>query len=320
MIESGVIWLKGIILFAYGAPASMDDLPAYYTHIQSRKASDPAYMERVRNRFYQIGTSDTLGSITKRQAAGIEHALNAFYGQGVKVYTAYRHTPPFMKDVIDQMSREGITEIYTFSLKPIESKQNTRLYEKMVDLEVKRLQEETGKELHVAHIKHRELEPRWIDVMADRVAEGYSWLPEETRRETAVIFTAHSIAGKPEARGWFHSELKRLAGLVAEKAEIDSWSLAYRSAGKCELWAGPDVKDVVRQKAAAGAKGILIFDLQSLTFNIEVAYDLGYDLQELAAELGIRFMRAVQPDDSYDFIIAVSGMIHEFLDKEAAQA
>lgn len=306
--------MRGLLLFAYGAPRSMDELEAYYAHIQNKKNLSEEALERIHEQFYRIGIGDTLGSIALRQASALEHALNSLFHEPIKVYIGCRHTAPFVADAVEQMARDEITDVYTFSLKPIESKQNATLYEKMAEQAAKR-----AGGIRLIHLRPEDLEPKWIPVMADRIRTAYEWLPAHIREKTEVIFTAHSIAGKPDAQANYRERLEALAERVANAASISKWQSAFRSAGPHGgLWAGPDVKEVMRERAASGAKGIIVFDLQSLTFNVEVAYDIGYDLQELAEELGIHFFRAVQLDDSYDFITAAAAMIQEGIKRHEA--
>lgn len=56
-------------------------------------------MEAVKEQYRNIGTTDLLGSITERQGEALIHSLKPYFEAKVKVYTAYKHTAPFVEDV-----------------------------------------------------------------------------------------------------------------------------------------------------------------------------------------------------------------------------
>lgn len=296
----------GIIIFSYGAPMSMDDLNAYYAHIRKGKKQTPEMMKAVKDRFRRIGTGDTLGRITMRQAQALEHALEVHFPEDIKVYTAFRHTTPFIDQTVQKMVDDGIRKIYTFSLKPLESKLGTILYQKLVRKAVN----EIDATIPVIDIADWHVDNQWIGVLSERVRAAYEWLPKEARENAVVIFTVHSLAGTKEIHQEYDQRLAKLAEIVATDAAIEKWTYAYRSAGEQQgAWSGPDIKDVIKRKKQAGFKAIIAFDLQSLTSNIETEYDIGYDLQDLCKELDLEFIRATPPNDSYEFIIALSEII-----------
>lgn len=298
----------GLITFAYGAPVSVDDLPEYYTHINHGKIPSDERLAEARERFRRIGVGDHLGSITKRQTQALADCLQPYFYENVKAYSAFKHTPPFVEDTVKQMVEDGVSKIITFPIKPLYSKLGIAHYQKQVRGALKQL----GVDLPVIDIDHWHNHAKLVQVLSDRVRTALDWMPRDIKNDTTVIFTAHSQAGRAETHKEYAEQFSELAQMIATSLSLSRWTTAYRSAGpRIELWLGPDVKDVIREEVKKGCKGIVTCDLLSVTTNMEVCYDIGFDTQELCEALGVEFIRTQLPDDSYDFMMALKTIITE---------
>jgi len=100
-----------------------------------------------------------------------------------------------------------------------------------------------------------------------------------------VVFTAHSLpqrvieAGDPYAR-----EVETTARGVAAQAGIGSYQRAYQSAGRTpEPWIGPDLSDLVRERAAGGVRRFLIVPIGFVCDHTEILFDIDVQARETAA-------------------------------------
>ena len=84
----------------------------------------------------------------------------------------------------------------------------------------------------------------------------------------------------------------------------------YRS-GKPAGWLGPDVKDVMRELAAEGAKGFVTCELLSVTADVESYIEVNVECQEVAKELGVDFAVSEFLGDSFDLVYALSQLIEQ---------
>ncbi|MFD1413743.1 ferrochelatase [Oceanobacillus jeddahense] len=290
----------GILTFAYGAPAaSMDDLEAYYMHIHKKKAQSAEKIEQMKDQFRQIAVGDTLGSITKRQIKALETTLQCYFQEPVKGYAAYKHTSPFVEDVVEQMINDGVTKMITIPIKPLYSKSGYVYYQVLVR--------------QALNIERWHDHPSLVNVLSNRVRTAWDWLPRDMKDDATVIFTSHSLPGRPETHHAFENQFTELAGLIANQANTPQWRISYRSGGtsQSEMWLGPDIKEVIEQEAQRGCKGIIICELLSLTSNVEAAFDVGYDIQPICHEKGMEFFKTAMVDDSFDFIIALTKIIQD---------
>ncbi len=61
------------------------------------------------------------------------------------------------------------------------------------------------------HIEQWHRHPSLVGVFRDRVKTAWEWLPDSIRNDSLVIFTAHSLAGRPEVLQAFEKQLTELA-------------------------------------------------------------------------------------------------------------
>ena len=119
-----------------------------------------------------------------------------------------------------------------------------------------------------------EIEAIATDTLLELEAEGFHIVP--TARATRLTMNREGI--------------RRLA---AEELALPCWSIAWQSAGATpEPWRGPDILDLLRDRAADDATdAVLVCPQGFVADHLEVAYDLDIEAARLAAEVGIGFAR-----------------------------
>lgn len=307
MNEGGEV-MKAILLMTYGSLKSIDDLPAFYTHIFHGQRPSPDVLIDGTKRFRSIGTPDPLGSITDRQAAALEQRLLHYFGERIKVYQAMKHTPPFIEDTIRQIIEDGVTELYTLPLSPLHSRTGTDAYHRQVRKALAAIKTN----INVVEITQWHLFPGIIEAIAKRLRAALQWLSAGSRAQATVLFTAHSQPGLPEANLAFIQSFTELAQAVAELAGSRQWRLAYRSAGPApQKWLQPDVLDRIEEVAKEGGKAVIICELLSLTENVEALYDCRIHARLKAEACGLEFVAAEFLNDSADYMDALAHLIYK---------
>src|SRR5262245_22719092 len=104
----------GVALMAYGTPASLDDLEAYYTHIRRGRAPSAEQLGELRSRYEAIGGVSPLLARTRAQADGVQRAL----GDEFVVVLGMKHAPPFVEDAIAELIARGCERIVAMVLAP----------------------------------------------------------------------------------------------------------------------------------------------------------------------------------------------------------
>ncbi|MGN1387869.1 MAG: ferrochelatase [Bacillus sp. (in: firmicutes)] len=300
----------GVIYFAYGAPNSLDHVEGFFTHMMNGKTPSPQMVEGLQNRFRQFGTVDPLSAVTKRQARGLQMLLSQSVNEEVKVYNAYKHTAPFVNDVVKEMIEDGVKTIVTLPSALLFSKSGTGAFQ----AEVRQIVGSLGAEATVVDADSWHTHPALVAVLADRVKSAYEWLPESARKHATVLFTVHSQPVNPSLNEGYVKQYHELADAIAGTLQLPKWQPVYRSLHNKETWLGPDVLDVIREEAKQGTKGIVTCELLSVIADVEVFFEIGEDCQKLSNELGLEFAHAEFLNDSFDFVHALSVIVKEKLE------
>ena len=125
--------------------------------------------------------------------------------------------------------------------------------------------------------------PLLVEAFAERVRAAAP-APDE-----AVVFTAHSLPERVIARGRPLSRTRSRPRPAPSPRGAGSrrYDLAYQSAGRTpEPWLGPDLSDRIRERAAAGARRVLVVPIGFVCDHTEVLFDI--DVQAAASRPRVR--------------------------------
>lgn len=282
----------GVVVMAYGTPATPDDLEAYYTHIRRGRPPSPEQLADLRRRYDALGGTSTLAARTRAQTERLAGALDRLAPGRFRVALGQKHAAPFIEDGVAELAAAGVDTVVSLVLAPHFSRASVGEYQARAA--------EAAEAVGVAHVAIE----RWHDLpeyrafLVEAVRDGLAPLPERTK----VLFTAHSLPERVLAGDPYPDELWASAEAVAVAAGLDrwaGWAVAWQSAGATpEPWRGPDVLQVLRDLASTGrADGVLVCPQGFTTDHLEVAYDLDIEARAVADEVGLAFGRTRVVDD-----------------------
>ncbi|MCT6924406.1 ferrochelatase [Metasolibacillus sp.] len=295
-----------VIYYAYGAPKSIDDVQAYFSHILKGKPVPAQMFSGIEEAFKQSGFPDFIRSSTERIAKALQTTLNSKSNEEIRVYNAYKHTAPFVEDVYNEAVQAGAKTIVTLSVNPILSVGGGGA----VHAEVAELA--SGSDIRHIAIDNWHLDEGIISVYAERVRRAFEWLPAEAQKSAYILFTAYSQPIVPERSEFYAKQFEDLAAAIAKKANIERFQPVYRS-GKSEGWLAPNVKDAMRSLQAEGAQGFVTCELLSVSADVESFSEINEQCQKLAAELNVSFATSEFLGDSFDTIIALTALVEKHI-------
>jgi len=289
---------KGLVVMAYGTPSGPDEVEAYYTHIRRGRPPTPEQLADLERRYAAIGGVSPLAARTRDQADAVAAALDRAEPGGWRMALGMKHAPPFVEDAVAELAKHGAEQIVGLVLAPHWSRGSVGEYHERAA---------AGAAEHgatYAGIERWHDEPAWRAAIARRVRDGLATLPEATE----VLFTAHSLPERVLAGDPYADELEASAAAVAREVGLDGpdrpdhgagWSLAWQSAGRTpEPWRGPDILEVIADRAATGrVEGLLVCPQGFVSDHLEVLYDLDVDAARVAAEAGLAFARTASIND-----------------------
>ena len=297
MIDTAV---TGVLLMAYGTPASPDDVEAYYTHVRRGRPPTPELLDDLRRRYDAIGGTSPLLERTREQAAGIQAAL----GDGYRVELGMKHAPPFVEDGVAALAAAGVTHIVCLVLAHHYSALSVGEYAGRATATATEL----GVKLTMVESWH--LAPGYVDLLTGFVRDEIDRLDADP---VEVVFTAHSLPARILGTGDpYPDQLAETAEAVARQAGVDRWSVGWQSAGRTpEPWIGPDLLTVLPGLKQAGAAGVVVCAAGFVSDHLEVLYDLDIEARAEADRLGLAFTRTPSPNADPAFCATLAGVIRD---------
>jgi protoporphyrin/coproporphyrin ferrochelatase len=295
----------GVLVMAYGGPASLDEIPGYLADIRHGRPTPPAVLDEITANYRAIGGSSPLLDMSRRQA----DALATELGGDFRCYLGMRHWSPWIEEVVGEMVDDGVTHAVSLVLAPHFSALSVARYQQKVadGLDLHR-----GR-IHFEHVPSYHDAPGVVEAFAERVQEGLSRWAEGERDQVHVVFTAHSLPARVLRSGDPYGEqCLETAQLVAARAELrdGAWSWAYQSAGRTpEPWVGPDLGELLEELAARGVRDVVVVPVGFVSDHVELLYDVDVRARSIAEGLGMRLERPPALNDDPVFVAALADLV-----------
>jgi ferrochelatase len=304
----------GVLVMAYGGPASLDEIPGYLADIRHGRPTPRAVLDEITENYRAIGGSSPLLEVSRRQVDALATELGGEY----RCYLGMRHWAPWIEEVIGDMVDDGVTDAVSLVLAPHFSALSVARYQQKI---TEGLDHYRGR-IHFEHVRSYHDAPGLVAAFAQRVGEGLSCWPEEVRERVHVVFSAHSLPERVLSSGDPYGEqCLETARLVGAKAGIADgrWSWAYQSAGRTpEAWAGPDLGDHLEDLAAHGIRDVVSVPVGFVSDHVELLFDVDVRARRIAEGLGMRLERPPALNDDPAFVAVLADLVRQHAAKPPA--
>jgi ferrochelatase len=283
-----------VLLMAHGTPDSLDQMPEYLMRVRNGRPASPQLIEEIRANCAAIGGRSPLTDLTRRQA----DALQAMLGPDVRVLVGMRNWHPFIADVVRDLDASTVGRIVGIPLAPQFSTLSVQQY-----VEGARAAIPEGIDFDCISSFHDH--PLLVEAFAERLREAAPAEDEE------IVFTAHSVPVRVvESGDPYADQVAATAAGVAARAGIATFGRAYQSAGRTpEPWLGPDLTDLIRQRAADGVRRFLIAPIGFVCDHTEILFDIDIQAGRIARECGATLRRTESLNASPAFIRLLAALV-----------
>ncbi len=292
-----------LILMAYGSPNSLDEVEDYMTEVRGGRNPTKAEVERLKERYRQVGGRTPLLQITQSQARALQQRLRSD-GLDIPVYVGMKHWHPFIEVTVQEIVRNGADSMVGIALAPHYSRLSIGGYEDAVRRGLAK--QRPGIPFTMIRDWHKN---SWlVQALSSRIRDGLNGLSKP--QEAVVLFTAHSLpkmAMAPDDP--YQSQLLETSNLIARAAGVSSWDFAFQSAGEPkENWLGPQIKEQISKLAQDGFREVLVCPVGFVSDHLEILYDLDIAAKQYAASFGVRLERTSSLNDDPEFIDALASV------------
>ncbi|MBA3288139.1 MAG: ferrochelatase [Acidimicrobiia bacterium] len=299
--------MNGLVVMAYGTPASPDDIEAYYTDIRRGRPPQPEQLADLTRRYEAIGGTSPLAAITAAQRDALQAALDDQGPGEWLVAVGTKHAAPSIESAVEELTGRGAQRLVGLVLAPHYSSMSVGQYHGRARAAA------DGAGVPFVAVDSWALEPAYVEFLVGEVRQRMAVLPDNTK----VLFTAHSLPQRILAAGDpYPDEVRSTAAAVAAASGLAAWaqwSVGWQSAGRtAEPWIGPDILTVIDDLAAAeSADGLLVCPCGFTADHLEVLYDLDIEARARAEERGLTFDRTASMNADPTVLRALARLVME---------
>jgi len=304
-----------VLLMAYGSPNSLDEVGEYLRQVRGGRLPTPDEVERLKDRYQQVGGQTPLLKITLAQAKALEEKLHSEQHNS-RVYVGMKHWHPFIEDVVEKIVNDGAGGIIGLALAPHYSNLSIGGYADAVKGGLAR----TGRTVPFTMVESWHDQDSLITALSRRVHYGLEKFPAPSN--VVVVFTAHSLPKKfVQDDDPYWSQLQETSQLVANRLGIKSWDFAFQSAGHpLDAWMGPSIKEKITELSGKGFRELLVCPVGFVSDHLEILYDLDIEAKSYASSLGARLERTASLNDDPEFINAIASRLERLLSRQTVTA
>lgn len=250
-------------------------------------------VERLEQVAKQYELFDGVSPLNKNNRQLIDALAKVLKAEGpyLPIYFGNRNWHPLLPETLRQMQADGIKNALAFITSAYSSYSGCRQYLE----DIKAAQIEVGSSAPVIdRLRPFFNHPYFIEANADNLRRALDQIPVETRLESHIVFTAHSIPTSMADTCQYQEQLNETCRLVAQEVGHPSFRLVFqsRSGPPSQSWLGPDILDSLRELKEEGAEDVIVAPIGFLCDHMEVVFDLDTQAKGLAAELGLNMVRA----------------------------
>ncbi|HLR43130.1 MAG TPA: ferrochelatase, partial [Pseudogracilibacillus sp.] len=140
----------------------------------------------------------------------------------------------------------------------------------------------------------------------------YDKMTADEKDKAITLFSAHSLPKNIlKVNDPYVDQLEETAKLIAEKAGISRYEVAWQSEGNTRVeWLGPDVLDATeRLYEEEGLRTFVYAPVGFVSDHLEVLYDNDIECKEVCDKLGASYFRPNMPNTNQLFIDTMAKVV-----------
>lgn len=301
-----------LLIVSFGGPEGMEDVIPFLENVTRGRNVPRERLLSVAHHYEMFGGVSPINQQNRNLIEALRKELRA-NGPVLPLYWGNRNWQPLLPEALRQMASDGVKNALAFVTSAYSSYSSCRQYQQ----NIADAQAEVGETApRVEKLRGFYNHPLFISANADRIRVALAGLST-----VQLVFTAHSIPESMAAKCEYADQLHETGRLIAEELDVENWRVVYqsRSGSPSQPWLGPDICDHLRELNDAGVKNVVVAPIGFVSDHMEVVYDLDYEAQRLAGELGMNMVRAATAGTHPSFVKMIRELVLERVDNAPAR-
>ena len=301
-----------LLVVSFGGPEGMDDVLPFLENVLRGRNVPRERMLSVAKHYEMFGGVSPINRQNRDLIAALEKELER-NGPRLPIYWGNRNWHPMLVDTVGRMTKDGIQNALAFVTSAYSSYSSCRQYlENISDA-----QSQVGPGApRIEKLRAFYNHPLFIEANVDHARAALQQVGA-----ARLVFTAHSIPESMAANCDYAMQLAEAGSLIARELNVEKWKLVYqsRSGSPMQPWLGPDVLEHLNSLASEGIKEVVVAPIGFVSDHMEIVYDLDFEAQNLARELGMKMVRAATAGTHPSFVKMIRELMLERIDNAPAR-
>jgi len=287
-----------LVLLGFGGPDGEEEVLPFLQRVTAGRGIPPERLKVVGQHYYTLGGVSPINEQNRALLAALGQAI-AGLGVAIDSVLANRNSPPFVADVLADLSAKGHRRVLAVATAAFPGYSSCRQYREDLGVAL----EHKGLELELRKLPPFFDLPGFTEAIVELLLAALPADLDLAAPGSRLVFTTHSIPNAMAATAGPHGDgylvqhrwvadrvVDAVAAAIGQRPE---WQLVFqsRSGPPSVPWLEPDVNDVLRTLGADGATDVVLVPIGFLSDHMEVIWDLDTEAMATAAEVGIRLVR-----------------------------
>ena len=305
-----------LLLVSFGGPESLDQIKPFLERIAEGKNIPPNRLKEIAKRYETVGGVSPLNSNIRNLKRELETEVKV-RNINIPIFIGHRNAEPLIVNTVNEMKASGVSRCLAWLSSPYSSYSSCRQYTENIENACSYIGNDAPQ---IDQIRRHHDHPGLIETAADSLQLAIEEIPNESRSEVVLLFSAHSLPQSMAETCRYEAEINEAALLVANKVDPDKrlrrevvWQ--SRSGPPSIPWLKPDINDKLEQLASEGVKAVVVSPIGFPIENFEILWDLDFEASNKAASLGMYFSRTKTVNNDLRFISMIADLLCERINK-----
>lgn len=309
-----------VLFLSFGGPDKPADVRPFLENVTRGRGVPPERLDEVVEHYLHFGGVSPINRLNLEMIDALRSELDVRGRRGLPIYFGNRNWYPLAAETLSTMVDDGHRRILVFPTSAWGGYSGCRQYHEDIARAIETAG--VGDDVLLRKLPQFCTEPEFRGAVADAVRGGLDGFPDGP--PPRLVFTAHSIpesadrAAGPAADGGrlYSRQVADAAAAVAGLVGVDEFDVVWQSrSGPPQVpWLEPDICDHLRSLSDAGVSRVVVCPVGFVSDHLEVVWDLDSEASDVAAELGMEYIRVPTVGPSQRFISLVADIVERYAD------